>query len=739
MINTEAITSIHRAFIRHYQVKEDPHVMMELENGYRLKSNISPTQFLDTLVDTGGSLDLIYLWYVVSEEDLKKAVTDFSFPFIVFQKDEHEKLSPTFINKDKEGKVHAYTGKRERKDLNNLDEWAKAVSEKHQIIRETDDISGKLVVTAFPKEITYSDPEPSIDQGNDQQEGTNNPLTRFFKFLENERQAITYIYIYSVFTSLFSLTLPLGVQAIIGFVSNQQMSTSIAVLIFLIVLGSLVHGGLQFMQIRLVEHIQQRIFARTAFEFAYRVPRFKLEYLKGHYAPELVNRFFDTVNLQKGISNILVEFTVAMVQIVLGLLLLSFYHVSFIVFGVVLLAVLFVILRLTAYKGFKTSMYESKYKYYLAYWLQEVARALSTFKLAGYSNLPMQKTDHYVMNYLHSRQDHFKVLTVQYVAFILFKTFVTGGLLVLGCILTINEQINLGQFIASEIVIIMIMNAIEKIILKVDVVYDVLTGIQKIGAVLDIPIESPRGVNLENVLSNNGISIKAKDLKYRYNLEDDYVLNCMDLEVEPGQRVCLSGFSGSGKTTLANVLIGYFSGYEGVLNINGIPLRNVNKNSLISYVGDNVSQEDIFHGTILENVTLGKTNISITSVLWALDVAGLRDSVNRLPDGINTELLGAGTGFHEDFTQKIILARAICKRPKLLVLDIESLNFDKRQMTKVLDKIIDRKRDWTVLFLSNDPNVMEQCDKVVWMDGGACAHVGTFASLKEEGVLNEII
>ena len=738
MITTEAITSLHRAFIRHYHVKENPEVMMELESSYRLKETISPTQFLDTLVDTGGSLDLIYLWYVVSEEDLAKAVRDFSFPFIVFQKQEGtEKWVPIFLNKHKDGQVYAFSGKKEKKAISNLNEWVASTAEKHQIIRETDDKNGKLVVTAFPKEITYSDPEHS--GGHEKQEPSHNPLMRFFKFLENEKQAIAYIYAYSIFTSLFSLTLPLGVQAIIGFVSNQQMNTSIAVLIFLIVLGTLVHGALQFMQVRLVEHIQQRIFARTAFEFAYRVPRFKLEALKGQYAPELVNRFFEVVSLQKGVSNILVEFTVALVQIVLGLLLLSFYHVSFIVFGIVLMAILFVILRITAYKGFKTSVLESKYKYSLAYWLQEVARAMSTFKLAGYSNLPMQKTDHYMMNYLHSRQEHFSVLTIQYVAFILFKTLVTGGLLVLGCVLTINEQINLGQFIASEIVIIMIMNAIEKIILKVDVVYDVLTGIQKIGSVLDLPVESPRGVNLENVLTNEGLHVEVKELKFRYTPEDEYVLNGMDIELKPGERVCVSGFSGSGKTTLANVLIGYFSGYEGILNINGIPLRNVNKNSLISYVGDNVSQEDIFHGTILENVTLGKTNISITSVLWALDVAGLRDAVNRLPEGINTELLGAGTGFHEDFAQKIILARAICKRPKLLVLDIESLNFDKKQIGKVLEKIVDRKRDWTVLFLSNDPTVMAQCDRVVVMEGGTSAHVGTFDTLKSTGAIQEII
>ncbi len=738
MIPKEAITSIHRAFIRHYHVKEDPKVMMELEKGYQLKEQINHTEFLDMLVDTGGSLDLIYLWYVVTPEDLKHAVRDFSFPFIVFQKNNEEQWVPEFINKGRDGKIYSYTGKNNKNPLGKLDEWIDSIADKHQIIKETDDTSGKFVLTAFPKEITYSGPNPG-EEHKEHSAPKPNPLMRFFSFLENEKQAIAYIYAYSIFTSLFSLTLPLGVQAIIGFVSNQQMNTSIAVLIFLIVVGSLIHGGLQFMQIRLVEHIQQRIFARTAFEFAYRVPRFKLDSLKGQYPPELVNRFFEAVSLQKGVSNILVEFTVALVQIILGLLLLGFYHISFIVFGIALLAILFVIIRLSAYKGFKTSMLESKYKYTLAYWLQEVARALSTFKLAGYSNMPMQKTDHFVMNYLQSRQDHFKVLTVQYITFIFFKTFVTGGLLILGCVLTINEEINLGQFIAAEIVIIMVMAAIEKIILKIDVVYDVLTGIQKIGAVLDIPIESPSGVNLESLIGKAGLSIETQDLKYKYNKNDNYALNGINLKIAAGERVCISGFSGSGKTTLSNILIGYFKGYEGILNINGIPLRNINKNSLISYVGDNVSQEDVFLGTILENVTLGKTNISITSVLWGLELAGLRDIVNRLPNGINTELLGSGTGFHEDFTQRIILARAICKRPKLLLINIESLNFDKRQLGKLLDKIVDNKREWTVIFLSNDADVMKHCDRVILLENGSTRHQGAFEEMNLKGYFEELI
>ncbi|MBC7388936.1 MAG: ATP-binding cassette domain-containing protein [Opitutaceae bacterium] len=733
MVHAQAVSLLHKAFIKHYIVKEDTKALLNIENRYKMVPDLSPAAFLDALVDSGGSLNLIYLSYVVSDQNLKKTIIDSTFPFIVFENNHNNEWKPVFVSKEKNGNPFYINSINEKIYLKDIDAWIIKLADRHDIIKETDDRSGKLVITAFPKEITYS----ATDENN-----TNppfDPVKRFFKFLNNEKEAIGYIYAYSIFASIVSLSLPLGVQAIIGFVSNQQMNTSVTVLIALIVLGSLVHGALQLMQINLVEHIQQRIFARTAFEFAYRIPRLKMKELKGNYAPEIVNRFFEVVSLQKGVSSILVDFTVAIVQIVLGLLLLSFYHISFIAFGVVVLVVLFAIIRLTSYKGLKTSLYESKYKYKLAYWLQEIARSISTFKLAGYSNLPMQKTDHYLINYLHSRQDHFRVLSVQYTTFIFFKTFVTGGLLVLGCMLILNEQINLGQFIASEIVIIMIMAAIEKIILKIDVVYDVLTGIEKIGAVMDLPVETPTGITIESLSDGEGFSIEARELRFKFQNEEIYALNRINFNIETGEKICFSGFSGSGKTTLANVLIGYYPAYEGALNINNIPIRNLNINSFISHVGDNISQEDVFHGTILENITLGKSNISISSVLWALEIAGLRETVNKLKEGINTELSGENNDFHQDFTQRIILARAICKRPKLLVIDIESLNFDKRQTEKMLAKILDIKRAWTVVFLSNDPLVMQKCDRTIILDKGESLFEDTFESLKNAGHLTNLI
>jgi ABC-type bacteriocin/lantibiotic exporter with double-glycine peptidase domain len=152
------------------------------------------------------------------------------------------------------------------------------------------------------------------------------PMQRFLRLLASEKREIVYLYIYAVAAGLISLALPLGIQSIIGFVSSGQIPVSVVVLIGLIILALLLVGGLQVMQLWLVEYLQQRIFVRTAFDFANRIPRFQAEALNKYYPPELMNRFFDVVSLQKGLAKLLLDFSTAVIQIVFGLILLSLYH-----------------------------------------------------------------------------------------------------------------------------------------------------------------------------------------------------------------------------------------------------------------------------------------------------------------------------------------------------------------------------------------------------------------------------
>ena len=312
------------------------------------------------------------------------------------------------------------------------------------------------------------------------------PLKRFWKFVKTEKINIFYIYVYSIVIGIINLSLPLGIQAIIGRISGGLLFDGVIVLITFVIIGIIIAGSLQIMQIYLVEILQRRIFTRAAFEFAFRIPRIKTEALLKSHPPELMNRFFEVITLQKGFSKILLDLTTAALQIIFGLLLLSFYNVSFVFFGLFLFVVLIIVFRATGPKGLQTSIKESKYKYNMVAWFEELARNIYTFKSAGYTNMPLDRTDDHVDNYLSARKNHFSVLLTQFINITIFKLLVTGGTLILGCILVVNREITLGQFVASEIVIIFILGATEKIIMNMDTVYDVLTALDKIGYITDL-------------------------------------------------------------------------------------------------------------------------------------------------------------------------------------------------------------------------------------------------------------
>lgn len=543
-------------------------------------------------------------------------------------------------------------------------------------------------------------------------------LSRFLKLVKHEKREIGYVYLYASIAGIISLSLPLGIQSIIGFVSSGQSSTSLVVLICFIILGILISGLLQIAQISIVEHIQQRIFSRTAFDFAFRIPKLNIESLSSYYAPELVNRFFDVITLQKGFSKILLDFSAATLQILLGLVLLSFYHPYFIIFGLLLILVLVAIMYFTGPLGLKTSLNESKYKYKLAHWLEEVARTLGIFKLAGYSQIPQLKADYFTGNYLHARSKHFKILIFQYLSFVFFKVLITAILLIIGCYLVINKEINIGQFVASEIVIILIMNAVEKVVINLESVYDVLTSLEKIGQIGDLPIEdSTTGYYLKNS-SKKGMDIKVSDLTYCFADETKPILNSISFEVHSGEIFGICGKNGQGKSTLVNLLNGLYSRFKGEIAFDTISMRDIDKNHLYRSIGENLLQDAIFEGTLFENITLNVSNIGVEEVYEAIDLVRLRNYVQRLDNGLKTEIAPNKNGLNSNIAQRISLARALAKMPKVIMIDDFGITIDKSEKIEIYSNIVNRFKGCTIIFISNSHDVLQLCNKIGYMEKG---------------------
>ena len=316
------------------------------------------------------------------------------------------------------------------------------------------------------------------------------PLQRLLRLLGTERKDIVYILLFAIITGIIGLTLPLGIQAVFNLVSSGMLFSSVYVMIGLVIVGVLVGGLLTIVQFTLVEIIQQRLFAKAAFEFTYRLPRIKPEAMQAFYPPELMNRFFDVVTLQKGMTKVLIDLPAAAVQILFGIVLLSFYHPVFLGFGFVVLLVIYGVIRLFGPEGTRTSIKESSDKYKVVDWLEKYSINLSENRPTEGTQNPIDQIDSRLANYISHRNDHFTVLKRFYYSSVAFRTLVTGGLLILGTSLVVSRQMSLGQFVASELVIVLITGAVDKLTSSVDTIFDMLAGVEKIAAVTDLPIET---------------------------------------------------------------------------------------------------------------------------------------------------------------------------------------------------------------------------------------------------------
>lgn len=562
---------------------------------------------------------------------------------------------------------------------------------------------------------------------------------RFFKLLELDRKDISYIYLYAIFAGIITLSLPLGIQAIINLMVGGEVSSSLYLLIGIITLGIAFNGVLTIMQLTVTETLQRRIFTRSAFEFAWRVPRLKLESLTGIYPPELVNRFFDTITLQKGIPKILIDFSTAVLQIVFGLILLSLYHPFFIFFGLILLIILLSIFWLTGKQGLKTSLKESKYKYQVAHWLEELGRAMNIFKLSGSSNLPIRRTDELVTSYLDARKSHFRILLFQYGSVVLFKTLITASLLTIGSVLVIRNQISIGQFVAAEIIVILIMNSAEKLILSMDNIYDVLTGLEKIGFVTDLPLEQSGGISLEKIPSETkGIAIEMDGVTFQYEDASRPTLNNVSLSIKPGEKICISGYNGSGKSTLTKLLGGLYTSYEGMITFNSIPLKSINLDSLRREIGTLSSQDEIFNSTIMENITLGNDEVPFQTVIKTSKEIDLHSYINRLPDGYNTTLIANGLNIPRSVRTKIILARTLIFQSEILLLDNFMPRLERKEKQHIIDYLTQEEKHWTLIGISNNPKFAAKCDRVIVMQQGEIIANAPFEELRSNPVVGEI-
>ena len=491
------------------------------------------------------------------------------------------------------------------------------------------------------------------------------PVRLLLNLLREERHDVRAIYFYAILQGLVMLVLPVGTQAIISFVMGGELSASLVVLIILVIGATLAAGILQVNQKKIIEKIEQKLFVRYGLLYSATIPQLDLRQTQNYYLPELTNRFFDVVTLQKSLAKLLLAIPEAIISIFFGLTLLSFYNPIFIAFGFLLLLILFLILRFTGRSGLETSLQESACKYKIVGFLEELARAPAPFKFQRKTFLHLRRTDSLLTGYLNRRTAHFKILLTQYWTLIVFKVIITTAMLVVGSALLLNQQLNIGQFVAIELVIITVIYSVEKLISSLEIVYDSLTAIDKVNSLLQKPLESAGGL-MRN--AEAGIGVQMQHLGFAY-LGEKPILKEIDLVLQPGEKVLLTGSTGSGRSTLLRVVGGLLQPTSGSLRYDGIPYREYNLDSLRSHVGAVFDTDEVFEGTLLENLTFEETPALLPEIKTLAEMLHMQDFIFSHPDGLQQLILTAGTGLSPRLKKKIMLLRALLSQPQLLVLE----------------------------------------------------------------------
>jgi ATP-binding cassette subfamily B protein len=413
----------------------------------------------------------------------------------------------------------------------------------------------------------------------------------------------------------------------------------------------------------------------------------------------------------------------------MALLLMSFYSPYLLAFAVFLMLFVGFVILVLGIGGLRTSIQESYSKYDVADWLEELARCHVSFKMNAAPGFSLMKVDNLVVDYVQARRSHFSVLFRQALGIYFFQAIASAGVLAIGGWLVINQSLTLGQVVASEIVVVGALEGLEKLVRMMESFYDLLTGLDKVGHLTDMPIERSKG--REMAVNPSGATVNCRKVRFSYDGRNEVISN-LDLTVDSGEHISLVGKSGVGKSTLAMMMCGLHEPTHGLVQINGVDIRDLNLGSLrrsTSRVGDT---NEIFGGTIEDNILMGRDEISHEDLQWAIGVAQLDEELARLPKGLQTRLVTEGRNLSRGQVQRIMIARAIVNHPQLLILDEGFTGVDENDKLAILDELFKPEYGWTIVDISHDPEIVRRTKTVHVLAKGRIVESGSVKSLLSE-------
>ncbi len=541
------------------------------------------------------------------------------------------------------------------------------------------------------------------------------PLRRLLKLLRPERREILLLLVFAFFSGLLYLTLPLVVDAIVTNIAFGNQSKpyiqALVVISQLLTACLLLQALIIGFQYYVAELIQRRIFVRIAGDLSHRLPRVVAKAFDQVHAPELVNRFLDSVTVQKNTAFFLLEGINLVASTIIGLLLLALYHPMLMIFVAVLIVLIIGFTWPLGRSAVDSAINESRCKYDLVGWFEQIAAFPNMFKGRGGYLLAHQRTDILATQYVHARRAHFRIVLRQISALLFISVLASVALLILGVELVISQQLTLGQLVASELIMSSIVASLIKLGKKLETWYDTMAAIDKIGHLLDLDIESEGGEKTTSLENTSGMKLAVEKVSFGYHAGHS-IFHDLTFTLEPGTRACILGCQGSGVSSFLNLCFALREPSSGHISFDGLDLRAWNLESLRNSM-ELLRRDEFVVGTVADNLRLGRQEITTDEIHAALATVGMLDDCMHHPDGVDLMLQVGGTPFSTSQRCSLLIARAIVQKPRLLLIDELFDGLDDASFHRLTKVVFDRSRPWTVIVATRMPELRNLCDQAI--------------------------
>jgi ABC-type bacteriocin/lantibiotic exporter with double-glycine peptidase domain len=393
------------------------------------------------------------------------------------------------------------------------------------------------------------------------------------------------------------------------------------------------------------------------------------------------------------------------------MVLLSFYHPFLFILNVIISISVCLFFFGFSQKALETSITESKAKYSVAFWLQELARKSIQFKTKEGRYFAAQKTDELTLLYLVERKQHFRVLFRQIIAFLVVEILMSSILLGVGGWLVVRGGITLGQLVASELVMSAVVLGLSQFGEYLETYYDLAAALDKLGQLFELPIEDQR--ESVSVLASESVPLlRVKRLQCDLKSHLNFTLM-------QGERIAWVGGYEHTRSHLMKVFYGMHPQYTGLIELDKMDYRYQSLEQIrskIAYVG----HTDLIQGSILENIQFGNPNISFHAIQSILEELGIYEVFCGLPRGLQTRAQDLDLDLLSQVRRKIFLARAVLSRPQLLILDI-SYDLCQREEDVAFDAFFKKNNHPFAFMIHNhDRELVSFVDRVIPLEGEGC-------------------